>query len=172
MTKLILWRKKTQTQIFEKTQMVTKLKWLHNSSGYTTQIVTKLILWKTQNSNCDKTQNSNCDKTQKFKLGQNLNFNISQFMKKKNFKMVNLRDVLWAAFCDSRHVFLFSFCFKVGMRHAVVEIMVVTTCGGGISRLASNWQSWHNAWTIIVDLEFRKHSGNSKLVFDWNVVTF
>ena len=44
---------------------------------------------KLKNSNCDKTNNTNCEKTQKLKLGQNLNYDKSQFIKKKkNFKRV------------------------------------------------------------------------------------
>ena len=116
-----------------KTQIVTKLKvWEKNLRPKCdkTQSVTKLRVW--QNSECDKTQsvtkleNSNYDKTQKLKLWQNLKKKIklgrklkydkSHFMKtKKKFKwflerpfwhLDNLWDFLWAAFCDSRNVFL------------------------------------------------------------------
>ena len=105
---------------------MTKLK---NSNGDKTQIVTKLNLWKKRNyskcdktqirkkvnnSNCDKTQNSNCDKSQKLYLWQNLNYNKSQFMRRKNLQkgllvgtfwhLDNRWDVLWAVLCNSRDV--------------------------------------------------------------------
>ena len=119
--KLKLWQKSS----CDKTQIVTKLKLWHNS--YCDK--------KLKNSKCDKTQmvtkleNSKDDKTQKIKLWQNSKtwivtkleiWQILMYEGKKLKKDLLVRtywhldnqwDVLWAAFCDSRDVFVrYDFC--------------------------------------------------------------
>ena len=68
------------------------------------------LMWP--NSNCDQTQNSNWDKTF-LKLWQNLNYDKSQFMRRKInvngsfskniWHLDNRCNVLWTAFCDSHN---------------------------------------------------------------------
>ena len=114
-----------------KTQIVRKkLKWWQNSNFDKSQVVTKPKLW--HNSHCEKKKNlkilnvtkhqlwqnsrtqimtkiknSNYDKTQKLKLWQNLKYDKSKFVKKKNFKMFFKvitfwhLDNWWDVLCDS-----------------------------------------------------------------------
>ena len=95
-----------------KTSIVTKLQLLQNSKCDKTQIVTKL-----KNSNCDKTKknqiatklkNLNCDET---KIMSNINWwqkiLLIGLLVRTFWHLDNRWDVLWAAFCNSRNVFIF-----------------------------------------------------------------
>ena len=85
-----------QTKNCDKTQIVTKFKFWQDSNCDKTQKlkIWQLTLWQLNNSNCDKTQNSNRDKNQELKLWQNLNYDKSQFMKKKNWKGSFSKNIL------------------------------------------------------------------------------
>ena len=124
------WNSKTQTVMkFKKSYCdeTQKLKFWQNLKlklcpNSKTQILTKLKFW--QNSNCEKKiNNSKCEgkklklgQNSKLKLWQNLNYDKSQFMrrKKQNLKgflvgtfwhLDNRWDALWAAFCVFCNVF-------------------------------------------------------------------